>query len=67
MKEQIEYIRRILPAVSSADEVAELDKLVDSMINDFDFDIELAEINYEILKKDIAGYALRQQIIKELE
>lgn len=63
MKENINRLNRYLDEDGlSGRSLEELDDLIEESINELEFAVETAELNYEILKKDIAIYALRQSL-----
>lgn len=65
MQEKIESLRHDLDRPGLNANFNYLDSKVEGAIEELELGIELAALNYEILAKDIAIYALKQQIIKE--
>lgn len=58
-------MRREFPVLTAKQETDQFLDNVETMIEDLSIGIELAELSYETLSKDIASFALKQSIIEQ--
>lgn len=66
MENKIQSLRLGLDEIKTAKDLECFDSKLDDAIEDLELATELANLNYDILSKDIASYAMKQEIIKDV-